>query len=146
MIIYLADRLSELNRHSVGLQTYLKTIHKLTDKLKQTWSLLAGVRIVSARWVLTEEKLDETSARLEHYSWKFLILKQCIIRQQWNVSVCACIQSLNFGSDLILSYKFPLICCHFYRLHYYEVKTGIPLFEPAFARQTEMNAVKNMKA
>jgi hypothetical protein len=37
---HLTERLNELNRHSVGLQTCLKTVHKITGNLKQTCNVM----------------------------------------------------------------------------------------------------------
>lgn len=51
-----------------------KTIHAIVNKVRQTGSLLDKKRTVSKRRVLTEEKLDEVGARLEHSPQKSLRL------------------------------------------------------------------------
>jgi hypothetical protein len=51
-----------------------KTIHAIVNKVRQTGSLLDKKRTVSKRRVLTEEKLDEIGARLEHSPQKSLRL------------------------------------------------------------------------
>lgn len=51
-----------------------KTIHAIVNKVRQTGSLLDKRRTVSKRRVLTEEKLDEIGARLEHFPQKSLRL------------------------------------------------------------------------
>jgi transposase len=51
-----------------------KTIHAIVNKVRQTGSLLDRKRTVSKRRVLTEEKLDEIGARLEHSPRKSLRL------------------------------------------------------------------------